>query len=171
MLEDFDPSTVRGNPALAFDDTKIAPYGQKLLGNHEFALLAGEASPALGYVSPGHNSAYFDAATGKYFIIFHTRFPGRGEQHELRVHELLFNEDGWPVMAPLRYVATSLSTTPVAAVPLTSVRQPAVHMGALAADLLLEEIEAADDPGRAHEHRRVVLQPELVVRGSSLGAR
>ncbi|WP_425840102.1 LacI family DNA-binding transcriptional regulator [Streptomyces fractus] len=58
-----------------------------------------------------------------------------------------------------------------AAVPLTSVRQPAVHMGALAADLLLEEIEAADEPGRPHEHRRVVLQPELVVRGSSLGAR
>ncbi|MER5440665.1 LacI family DNA-binding transcriptional regulator [Streptomyces sp. NPDC002790] len=58
-----------------------------------------------------------------------------------------------------------------AAVPLTSVRQPAVHMGALAADLLLEEIEATDDPERAHEHRRVVLQPELVVRGSSLGAR
>ncbi|MFZ3554604.1 LacI family DNA-binding transcriptional regulator [Streptomyces sp. BH055] len=58
-----------------------------------------------------------------------------------------------------------------AAVPLTSVRQPAVHMGALAADLLLEEIEAADDPESAHEHRRVVLQPELVVRGSSLGAR
>ncbi|WP_327665591.1 LacI family DNA-binding transcriptional regulator [Streptomyces sp. NBC_00498] len=58
-----------------------------------------------------------------------------------------------------------------AAVPLTSVRQPAVHMGALAADLLLEEIEAADDPEREHEHRRVVLQPELVVRGSSLGAR
>ncbi|MFF3493201.1 LacI family DNA-binding transcriptional regulator [Streptomyces sp. NPDC002795] len=58
-----------------------------------------------------------------------------------------------------------------AAVPLTSVRQPAVHMGALAADLLLEEIEAADEPGRVHEHRRVVLQPELVVRGSSLGAR
>ncbi|HEY5809792.1 MAG TPA: glycoside hydrolase family 43 protein [Povalibacter sp.] len=110
-----DMSTVKGNPNLIFDDTRIAPYGQKLIGNHEFALLAGEASPALGYVSPGHNSAYFDAATGKYFIIFHTRFPGRGEQHELRVHELLFNEDGWPVMAPLRYVPTSLSTTPVVA--------------------------------------------------------
>ncbi|MEV5608853.1 LacI family DNA-binding transcriptional regulator [Streptomyces sp. NPDC052225] len=58
-----------------------------------------------------------------------------------------------------------------AAVPLTSVRQPAVTMGALAAELLLEEIEAADHPGRWHEHRRVVLQPELVVRGSSLGPR
>ncbi|MDG4866206.1 substrate-binding domain-containing protein, partial [Streptomyces sp. T-3] len=53
-----------------------------------------------------------------------------------------------------------------AVVPLTSVRQPAVTMGALAAELLLEEI-AAEPPG-AHEHRRVVLRPELVVRGSSL---
>ncbi|WP_338702937.1 LacI family DNA-binding transcriptional regulator [Streptomyces sp. Q6] len=58
-----------------------------------------------------------------------------------------------------------------AAVPLTSVRQPAVTMGALAAELLLDEIDAADHPGRRHEHRRVVLQPELVVRGSSLGPR
>ncbi|MEV6433794.1 LacI family DNA-binding transcriptional regulator [Streptomyces anulatus] len=55
-----------------------------------------------------------------------------------------------------------------AAVPLTSVRQPAATMGALAAGLLLEETGAADVP---HEHRRVVLQPELVVRRSSLAAR
>ncbi|MFJ4716284.1 LacI family DNA-binding transcriptional regulator [Streptomyces sp. NPDC088785] len=58
-----------------------------------------------------------------------------------------------------------------AAVPLTSVRQPAVTMGALAAELLLEEIGAADRPDGGHEHRRVVLQPELVVRGSTLGPR
>jgi LacI family transcriptional regulator len=55
-----------------------------------------------------------------------------------------------------------------AAVPLTSVRQPAVAMGRLAAEMLLEETngEAAE-----HTHRQVVLQPELVVRGSSLAAR
>jgi LacI family transcriptional regulator len=52
-----------------------------------------------------------------------------------------------------------------AAVPLTSVRQPAVTMGALAAEFLLEETESAT--ADTHEHRRVVLQPELVVRGSS----
>ncbi|MFJ7327588.1 LacI family DNA-binding transcriptional regulator [Streptomyces cyaneofuscatus] len=57
-----------------------------------------------------------------------------------------------------------------AAVPLTSVRQPAAAMGALAAGLLLEETGAGGDPA-AHEHRRVVLQPELVVRRSSLSAR
>lgn len=57
-----------------------------------------------------------------------------------------------------------------AVVPLTSVRQPAATMGALAAGLLLEETE--DRSGAAaHEHRQVVLQPELVVRHSSLRTR
>ena len=110
-----DMSTVKGNPAQLFDDTRIAPHGQKLFGNHQFALAAGESGTPLGYVSPGHNSAYFDADSGKYFLIFHTRFPNHGEQHEVRVHELLFNEDGWPVVAPLRYAPLSLSSTPLSA--------------------------------------------------------
>ena len=58
-----------------------------------------------------------------------------------------------------------------AAVPLTSVRQPAAAMGRLAAELLLEELELELElagEGGAHEHRQVVLQPELVVRRSSL---
>ncbi|MGW5198175.1 LacI family DNA-binding transcriptional regulator [Streptomyces spiralis] len=58
-----------------------------------------------------------------------------------------------------------------AAVPLTSVRQPAVTMGALAAELLLEETGTREGAARAHEHRRVVLQPELVVRSSTLPGR
>ncbi|MGW7270968.1 LacI family DNA-binding transcriptional regulator [Streptomyces sp. NPDC054864] len=57
-----------------------------------------------------------------------------------------------------------------AVVPLTSVRQPAIKMGAMAAELLLEETEADAGPG-GHGHRRVVLQPELVVRRSSLTPR
>ncbi|MFJ6748713.1 MULTISPECIES: LacI family DNA-binding transcriptional regulator [unclassified Streptomyces] len=52
-----------------------------------------------------------------------------------------------------------------AAVPLTSVRQPAVRMGALAAGLLLEE---TDGEASGHVHQRVVLEPELVVRDSTL---
>jgi arabinan endo-1,5-alpha-L-arabinosidase len=60
-------------------------------------------------VSPGHNSAFHDAASGKYFIVFHTRFPNRGEAHEVRVHELFFNSQGWPVMAPYRHVPLSLA--------------------------------------------------------------
>lgn len=55
-----------------------------------------------------------------------------------------------------------------ATVPLTSVRQPALTLGARAAELLLEETgEAAAD----HRHQQVVLQPELVVRRSTLTTR
>jgi LacI family transcriptional regulator len=52
-----------------------------------------------------------------------------------------------------------------AAIPLTSVRLPRHQLGRTATDLLLAE--AAGDP--AHVHRRVVLQPELVVRQSTIG--
>ncbi|WP_344861054.1 LacI family DNA-binding transcriptional regulator [Amycolatopsis ultiminotia] len=50
-----------------------------------------------------------------------------------------------------------------AAVPLTSVRQPAEQMGRLAAEMLIEE---TGDRAADHVHQRLVLQPELVVRES-----
>ncbi|WP_019544539.1 LacI family DNA-binding transcriptional regulator [Streptomyces sulphureus] len=55
-----------------------------------------------------------------------------------------------------------------AAVPLTSVRRPAYRMGRTAAELLIEETAEGDTP---HRHQRIVLQPELVVRDSSLRTR
>ncbi|MDI2129399.1 LacI family DNA-binding transcriptional regulator [Yinghuangia seranimata] len=54
-----------------------------------------------------------------------------------------------------------------AAVPLTSVRQPAARIGRTAAELLLQETDGAE---AAHTHQRIVLQPELVVRDSSRAA-
>ncbi|MDQ0114735.1 arabinan endo-1,5-alpha-L-arabinosidase [Paenibacillus harenae] len=87
-----------------FDDLSIAPYGAKLMGNFQFDNVDGEiANIGTGYVSPGHNSVYYDAELNKNFIIFHTRFPSRGEGHEVRVHQLLMNTEGWPVVAPHRY--------------------------------------------------------------------
>lgn len=111
-----DMATVKSNPALPlFDDASIAPHGQKLMGNHRFELAVGETGTPLGYVSAGHNSVYYDAATKQSFIVFHTRFPGLGEQHELRVHEMFVNEDGWPVVAPFRYAPLSKATPAQAA--------------------------------------------------------
>ena len=54
-----------------------------------------------------------------------------------------------------------------AAVPLTSVRQPAVQMGRTAAELLLKE--TGGDP--QHVHQRIAFQPELIVRRSTLARR
>ena len=104
-----DMATVVGNPNVLFDDAPIAPHGMKLIGNFQFANATGETGTLTGYVSPGHNSAYFDSGLGKYFLIFHTRFPSRGEQHEVRVHEMFFNSEGWPVVAPFRYAPLSLA--------------------------------------------------------------
>jgi arabinan endo-1,5-alpha-L-arabinosidase len=111
-----DMAEVKANPALPlFDDASIAPYGQKLMGNYQFALAPGAAGTPLGYVSPGHNSARYEAATGQYFLLFHTRFPNRGEYHELRVHEMFINDQGWPVVAPLRYVPLARNPATLAA--------------------------------------------------------
>ena len=99
-----DLTHVAGAPGTLFDDASIAPHGVKLMGNHQFLHVAGEPqTTSRGYRSPGHSSAYRDPATGKYFLVFHTRFVGRGEQHEVRIHPMFINADGWPVVAPHRY--------------------------------------------------------------------
>jgi arabinan endo-1,5-alpha-L-arabinosidase len=95
-----------------FDDASIAPYGVKLMGNFLFERQLGDPGTGIGtgYVSPGHNSAYYDPATGKHFLIFHSRFPERGEQHEIRVHQMFMNADGWPVVSPYRNTNETLAT-------------------------------------------------------------
>lgn len=94
----------QGTPGVLFDDQAYSPYGVKLMGNFEFLNTDGEPEASgAGYVSPGHNSAYYDANSGQYYLIFHTRFPGRGEEHEVRVHQMFMNKEGWPVVAPHRY--------------------------------------------------------------------
>lgn len=100
---------VAGRPGTLFDDRSIEPFGVKLVGNHQFIPLPGEKPyTSRGYVSPGHNSAYYDPVEDKYFLFFHTRFAHRGEYHEVRVHQFFINEDGWPVVAPYRYAGERL---------------------------------------------------------------
>lgn len=91
-----------GANGTTFDDKSIEPYGAKLVGNFNFA------DSGIGYVSPGHNSTYYDETLNKYFIIFHTRFPGREEEHQVRVHQMFINSDGWPVIAPHRYAGETI---------------------------------------------------------------
>lgn len=105
----IDMIECKGANGSFFSDASIYKYGVKLMGNFRFAWYEGESSKIrTGYVSPGHNSAYYDKTSGKYFLIFHTRFEGKGEGHEVRVHQMYLNEDGWPVISPYRYVGESI---------------------------------------------------------------
>ncbi|MGK9430944.1 glycoside hydrolase family 43 protein [Bacillus atrophaeus] len=96
---------VKGKDGTFFDDKSIEPYGVKLMGSYSFAT---QNEKGTGYVSPGHNSAYYDEKTGNSYLIFHTRFPDRGEEHEVRVHQMFMNKDGWPIAAPYRYAGEKL---------------------------------------------------------------
>ncbi|KQV61438.1 family 43 glycosylhydrolase [Duganella sp. Root336D2] len=108
-------ANVKADPAKPlFDDASISPYGVKIMGNFLFERRIGDAGTGVGtgYVSAGHNSAYYDAATRKHFLVFHSRFPERGEQHEIRVHQMFMNADGWPVLAPYRNTNETLAPIP-----------------------------------------------------------
>lgn len=110
--EGKDLIDAQGPAGSFFDDRAIEPYGVKMVGNFMFRRELGETGGGIGagYISPGHNSTYFDESSKKYFNIFHTRFPYQGEHHEIRVHQMFLNEDGWFVMAPHRYSGETIGT-------------------------------------------------------------
>ena len=95
----------KGSAGSFFEDSTAERFGSVLMRSHRFLHMEGEPGPGIdgGYVSPGHNSVYRDEKTGRYFLIFHTRFVSRGEYHRVRVHQMFLNEDGWFVAAPHRY--------------------------------------------------------------------
>ena len=93
-----------GRAGTFFNDPDYEPYGVKLMGGYEFLAAEGDKNKVtLAYRSPGHNSCYYDEETGRYFIVFHTRFANSGESFQVRVHEMYMNAEGWPVVSPLRY--------------------------------------------------------------------
>lgn len=51
----------------------------------------------------GHNSVLMDD-DGKLFVIYHNKFDDAYGFHEVRVHQLIMNEDNWPVATPYEYV-------------------------------------------------------------------
>lgn len=83
--------------------------GIKVMGNYNIPNIW------YAYKAPGHNSALIDDKTGKRFLFYHTRFQGRGELHQLRVHQQFLNEQGWPVTAPYEYTGETISPTGYAA--------------------------------------------------------
>ena len=85
------------------DGTEFArnAMGIKLIGGYQFINAPNERGLSTGYLSPGHGGLIrYD---NRYLKVFHTRFIGRWEWHQVRVHEMLMNCNGWFVMAPLRF--------------------------------------------------------------------
>ena len=48
---------------------------------------------------------------GKLYVIYHTKFDDPYGFHEVRVHQMIMNEDGWPTAAAYEYSGETLSET------------------------------------------------------------
>ena len=99
----------KGPAGSAFSDSSAELYGTKLMGGYKFLWKEGEeGKERKGYLSPGHNSCLYQEETGNYYILYHTRFENSGEEHQVRVHQMFFNQEDWPVIAPYRYAEEKL---------------------------------------------------------------
>ncbi len=91
-----------GKPAVLNSDTNLDSVGLKVMGNYQFSSLD------TAYMAGGHNSVLRDD-DGKWYLIYHTRFNRSNEYHEVRVHSMYFNNEGWPVVAPFEYSGDVIS--------------------------------------------------------------
>lgn len=76
--------------------------GERLMSNYQWSC---NDRP---FKAQGHNSALMDD-DGKLYVIYHTKFDDSYGFHEVRVHQLVMNEDGWITAAPYEYVGETLS--------------------------------------------------------------
>ncbi len=93
---------------IGYQDMKVtskynSPIGIKIFGSYNMYGISSIQA------AQGHNSAFVDD-DGKIYLLYHTRFAGTSEGHQLRVHQMFVNEDGWLVAAPYEYGNETLST-------------------------------------------------------------
>jgi len=71
--------------------------GEKLMGAYN-----GWGFQTVGECAQGHNSV-IAAADGRTYLVYHTKFNNGTAGHQVRVHQLFVNKDGWLVAAPFEY--------------------------------------------------------------------
>ena len=96
-----------GKYILNFGGDAKRDEGVKLFGNYQW-----ETMPT-AELAQGHNSAIVDHK-GRALIVYHTRFMNRDEEHEVRVHQLFVNQDGWLVAAPYEFSGETYTDNDIA---------------------------------------------------------
>jgi len=76
-------------------------------------LLTGGSNETSGERSQGHNSI-IAAQDGRTYLVYHTRFQNWGEGHQVRVHQVFQNEEGWLVAAPFEYTGETIKSADIA---------------------------------------------------------
>ena len=72
-----------------------------------------QAKGNYGERSQGHNSI-IAAEDGRTYLVYHTRFQNMGEGHQVRVHQVFQNSNGWLVAAPFEYTGEQVTSADIA---------------------------------------------------------
>lgn len=96
-----------GKYILNFGGDAKRDEGVKLFGNYQWETMPNAE------LAQGHNSAIVDHK-GRALIVYHTRFMNRDEAHEVRVHQLFVNQDGWLVAAPYEFSGETYTDNDIA---------------------------------------------------------
>lgn len=96
-----------GKYILNFGGDAKRDEGVKLFGNYQWETMPNAE------LAQGHNSAIVDHK-GRALIVYHTRFMNRSEEHEVRVHQLFVNQDGWLVAAPYEFSGETYTDNDIA---------------------------------------------------------
>ena len=66
-----------------------------------------------GERAQGHNSI-IAAEDGRTYLVYHTRFQNGGEGHQVRVHQVFLNSEGWLCAAPFEYTGEETTDNDIA---------------------------------------------------------
>ena len=92
------------NGTSAVTSRYLMNYSAKAADNRGVLLFGGyKWDPMSGAeIAQGHNSAFNDKQ-GRSFVVYHSRFSNQGEGHQVRVHQLFLNDEGWIMAAPFEF--------------------------------------------------------------------
>lgn len=100
-------SAVFNRYLMNYSATAVDNRGVLLFGGYKWDPMSGAE------ISQGHNSAFTDKE-GRSFVVYHSRFTNKGEGHEVRVHQLFLNDEGWIMAAPFEFDGETITNNDIA---------------------------------------------------------
>lgn len=100
-------SAVFNRYLMNYSATAVDNRGVLLFGGYKWDPMSGAE------IAQGHNSAFTDKE-GRSFVVYHSRFTNKGEGHEVRVHQLFLNNEGWIMAAPFEFDGETITNNDIA---------------------------------------------------------
>lgn len=100
-------SAVFNRYLMNYSATAVDNRGVLLFGGYKWDPMSGAE------IAQGHNSAFTDKE-GRSFVVYHSRFTNKGEGHEVRVHQLFLNDEGWIMAAPFEFDGETITNNDIA---------------------------------------------------------